>query len=1371
MASSLPRVPIADFALIALASLSDDVRVVVYDPNEPDDEEREKAAKISDLRTVLVQSVVPFPIGSNPGTDGTLNVDAANGAGVGVTWKNGAVVGELSALTASGGSVIVGSRSATALGLAYHDAIVLHMTDTEFKPVTGGVTLGTAANPWADVRTGTLTATGAVSNGGMTFGGAILPSTDGVYDLGAVATRVRDGWFSRNVAIGGNLTVTGSLALSGAVSFGATTVTTLHGTAAATFDGGVTAATFSGDGSALVALAAGALATGTVPTARMSGVYGGVTGLGTQAADLLFVDGTYDIGKSGATRPRDGFFSRTLSALSFIGNGALITALAASALTGTIADAQFPATLPAVSGVNLTNLNAAALTSGVVPNARLSGAYTGVAGLGTLAADVLFVDGLYDIGKTGATRPRDIFASRNVNGSFVGDGSALTALNATNLASGTLPNARFPAVLPAISGVNLTLLNASNIGSGTVPNAALPAVLPALDGSALTGLNASALAGGTVPDARFPAVLPAISGVNLTNLSATALTGTIASARMAGAYTGITSVGTLSGLTLGGALTWSVDGSFDVGSAGASRPRDLFVQRNGLFGGTLGVTGTTTLGTLVGTSGTFSGAGAFGSLGITGVATIGTLNATNATITGSVSLGSVIVTSLQVGSMDNDLFFGTDNTWDIGPSASGRPRDVNVARNATIAGVLSGGSLIVETNLVGFGALTVSGGATAASLTTTGKVTGTGVGGITVRGNAGAGDARLQMVNGVGGVAHLNWEIAKSVFVANALSFTPSTATDGFTFTTPALSLTSAGLLTASAGITANGALLSGVDATYDIGASGALRFRDFYLSRNASIGGVVTVSGTLGVTGAATFSGAVTATSTLSVTGITTFTNAVQLPGNGATGLQARNAANSAYVDLLFMNASDFAVIPRTLVTTTFLANADATYDIGLTGGNRFRDLFLARNAVISGALTAATGAFSSGHIVVTGGINPYIDLDDGSGAGFIQIVLGDINLSPRAGKAVTVTGNLVLAGGLLGGSDATYDIGASGANRFRDLFISRNASIPGVATVLGGMTLQGGLFLNVGGGGGGGSIYRTAANGTVLFGNLGSSTDLLVANGAGGTVFDIPTGTQVLRLTGPLYSANDATQDIGASGVNRFRHLYMSGNATLGGTLTVQGSTAQVNGTTAATVALNTTTGAVSDSSYFTLMRGGVFKWRIGNNVTGTNVDLFEIYNEGGGSALTISKSTNQVGLAGALNIAGVLTANTDNAYDIGLSGSQRFRDLFLTRNATIPGLAQINGGLQLGGPATAVLGPTAAGLFSFENPNMRYYVGDGTGYKFKFSKRVGSTTTDLINVDDVGEIEMLASGARLLMHSPNASRWAVTVSNAGALVVTAA
>lgn len=52
--------------------------------------------------------------------------------------------------------------------------------------------------------------------------------------------------------------------------------------------------------------------------------------------------------------------------------------------------------------------------------------------------------------------------------SFSGSGANLTSLNASNLSSGTVPDARFPATLPAASGANLTSLNANNISSGTL---------------------------------------------------------------------------------------------------------------------------------------------------------------------------------------------------------------------------------------------------------------------------------------------------------------------------------------------------------------------------------------------------------------------------------------------------------------------------------------------------------------------------------------------------------------------------------------------------------------------------------------------------------------------------------------------------------------------------------------------------------------------------------------------------------------------------------------------------------------------------------------------------------------------------------------
>jgi hypothetical protein len=62
-------------------------------------------------------------------------------------------------------------------------------------------------------------------------------------------------------------------------------------------------------------------------------------------------------------------------------------------------------------------------------------------------------------------------------------------------------------------------------------------------------------------------------------------------------------------ITVTGTITSDLkftDATYDIGKSGATRPRDLFLSRNATIGGTLGVTGTTTLGALVATTGQFS---------------------------------------------------------------------------------------------------------------------------------------------------------------------------------------------------------------------------------------------------------------------------------------------------------------------------------------------------------------------------------------------------------------------------------------------------------------------------------------------------------------------------------------------------------------------------------------------------------------------------------------------------------------------------------------------------------------------------------------------------------------------------------------------
>lgn len=106
---------------------------------------------------------------------------------------------------------------------------------------------------------------------------------------------------------------------------------------------------------------------------------------------------------------------------------------------------------------------------------------------------------------------------------FSGSGASLTAL----------PAAQVTGTLPAISGANLTTLNGSNIASGTVADARI------------STLTASKLSG----------ALPAISALNLTNVPA---------ANVVGVHTSLNITGST---TVGAAVTISSDGIDAVGVA------------------------------------------------------------------------------------------------------------------------------------------------------------------------------------------------------------------------------------------------------------------------------------------------------------------------------------------------------------------------------------------------------------------------------------------------------------------------------------------------------------------------------------------------------------------------------------------------------------------------------------------------------------------------------------------------------------------------------------------------------------------------------------------------------------------------------------
>ena len=96
-------------------------------------------------------------------------------------------------------------------------------------------------------------------------------------------------------------------------------------------------------------------------------------------------------------------------------------------------------------------------------------------------------------------------------------------------------------------GVNTTTSpTASDPSLNVIGNANLTGIVTAA--SFVGNASASGLSTGTIPDARFPATLPAVSGANLTNLNGTNISsGTIAAARIATLNQNTT--GTAGGLT------------------------------------------------------------------------------------------------------------------------------------------------------------------------------------------------------------------------------------------------------------------------------------------------------------------------------------------------------------------------------------------------------------------------------------------------------------------------------------------------------------------------------------------------------------------------------------------------------------------------------------------------------------------------------------------------------------------------------------------------------------------------------------------------------------------------------------------------------
>jgi hypothetical protein len=206
------------------------------------------------------------------------------------------------------------------------------------------------------------------------------------------------------------------------------------------------------------------------------------------------------------------------------------------------------------NAIALTAINASNITSGTINNARTTG------NTANSASTIVLRDA------TGN------FGANTISGAFSGDGSAINAINASNISSGTIANARTTAsasngastivlrdangdfAADAITanffigdGSNVSAINGSNVTTGTVANARTTAAT-ANGASTIVLRGASGeFAAGAITGTSFSGNGSALTDINASSISS----GTVATARLA--------TGTANNTTyLRGDQTWAV---------------------------------------------------------------------------------------------------------------------------------------------------------------------------------------------------------------------------------------------------------------------------------------------------------------------------------------------------------------------------------------------------------------------------------------------------------------------------------------------------------------------------------------------------------------------------------------------------------------------------------------------------------------------------------------------------------------------------------------------------------------------------------------------------------------------------------------------
>ena len=615
---------------------------------------------------------------------------------------------------------------------------------------------------------------------------------------------------------------------------------------------------------------------------------------------------------------------------------------------------------------------------------------------------------------------------------FLGDGSLLTALNATEVMTGTLNNARLPQVI-SITGDFTTTANATVTGnlsvgsltmgaSSTTSSMQINGPLVASSNSTFNGVFVANSTATFTSNVTMTSNL-AVNGValfdsNVTISGSTTLNGPLVTNALATFASNVTMASDLhvvgkttldSELTVTGLLTASnvrVLGGFETVYAYVTHSSNVVIDNQGT-GPALSVkqiedTAQPVAGFYAGDSpALYVTSDAFVAIGkeTAGYAldVSGTAHADYLTISGSTTLGGALVANSAVTVSGTTLLSGAATLAStLGVAGAATMGDTLAVVGATTLG----GVLVASSNVAVSGTTSLAGAATLEStLAVTGATTLNNS--LTVAGGATA----------LGGV----------LGVAGATTLSDTLAVVGAT--------TLGGVLVASSNVAVSGTTLLSGAATLasTLGVAGAATLSDTLAVVGATtLGGVLVASSNVSVSGATSLAGAATLGSTLAVAGATTLSNSLTVAGTGATAL-----------------GGVLGVAGATTLGGALVANSTATF---------------ASNVAMDSALNVDGIAWFGQNVAIGGTFDPAFALDvSGSIRATSQSVFGPTgSVVDPSGAQLRVDGDARVDGSLQVGDI----IDASGVH-----FVRESATLWYEGAVS--MMMNNGTALNVGTGG----------------------------------------------------------------------------------------------------------------------------------------------------------------------------------------------------------------------------------------------------------------------------------------------------------------